>query len=86
MTATVILPMPLRAKQPREALHIQPFGKDECCSFCCRQKTNNDKPQTQNLSTFWTVRKYIIQYSQDHPKDVRSEPTRQAESENAAKY
>jgi hypothetical protein len=70
-TATVILPVPLGTKQPREAVHIKHFGKDECCNFCCRQKTNNDKLQTQNLSTFWTVRKYIIQY----PQDVRSEHT-----------
>jgi len=53
---------------------------------CLKVSRFSDKLQTQNLSTFWTVRKYRTQYPQDHPQDVRSEHTRQVYLENPAKY
>jgi len=52
-TPTLILPVPLGAKQPKEAVHIQHFGKDECCNFCCRQKTNNGLSVSQIFSVLW---------------------------------
>lgn len=51
---------------------------------CLKVSRFSDKLQTQNMSTFWTVRKYNTQYPQDHPQGVTSEHTRQVDSENAA--
>ena len=98
MAATVILQMSLGAKQPREAyLPIQLFEKMNASTSasdrklttdnqCLKVSRSSDKLPTQNLSTFWTARKYGTEQPQDHSQQVKSKHIRQVDSENAAKY